>query len=134
MPRDTPENALIAIVEDDGLVRRAMERLLRAAGYRVALYASGAEFLESLKAGRPACVVLDLLMPDVNGFDVVAVLNCETSRIPVVVISGDNRAETIARATALGVAAIVTKPVDDTVLLDAIQAAIQSSQAASRPP
>jgi FixJ family two-component response regulator len=118
----------------DELVRRGMKRLIGAAGYRVALYASGAEFLESLKAGRPACVVLDLFMPDVNGFGVLAVLNRETSRIPVVVISGDNRAEIIARATALGVAAIVAKPVDDTVLLDAIQAAIQSGQVASRRP
>ena len=129
-----PEKALIAFIDDDELVRRGMKRLIGAAGYRVALYASGAEFLESLKAERPACVVLDLLMPDVNCFDVLTVLNRETSRIPVVVISGDNRAETIARATALGVAAIVAKPVDDTVLLDAIQAAIQTSQAASRPP
>jgi len=128
------EKALIAFIDDDELVRRGMKRLIGAAGYHVALYASGAEFLESLKAGRPACVVLDLFMPDVNGFGVLAVLNRETSRIPVVVISGDNRAETIARATALGVAAIVTKPVDDTVLLDAIQAAIQSSPAASRRP
>ena len=129
-----PEKALIAFIDDDELVRRGMKRLIGAAGYRVALYASGAEFLESLKAGRPACVVLDLFMPDVNGFGVLAVLNRETSRIPVVVISGDNRAEVIARATALGVTAIVAKPVDETVLLDAIQAAIQSSPAALQRP
>src|SRR6476660_8662074 len=100
------EKALIAFIDDDELVRRGMKRRIGAAGYRVALYASGAEFLESLKAERPACVVLDLLMPDVDCFDVLTVLNRETSRIPVVVISGDNRAEIIARATALGVAAI----------------------------
>ena len=131
MPRDIAENALIAIVEDDGLVRRAMERLLRAAGYRVVSYASGADFLHSLHDRRPACVVMDLGMPVGTGFDVLTLLRREPGRTPVVVTTADDSPQTRAHVIVLGASACLDKPVDDTVLLDAISAALQPREIAS---
>jgi len=131
MPRDIAENALIAIVEDDGLVRRAMERLLRAAGYRVVSYASGADFLHSLHDRRPACVVMDLGTPVVTGFDVLTLLRREAGRIPVVVTTADDSPQIRCDVIAVGASACLDKPVDDTVLLDAISAALQPNEIAS---
>ena len=62
--------ALIAIVDDEESVRKALSRLLRAAGFSVETYSSGAEFLRAVEIRLPQCVVLDLRMPHVSGFDV----------------------------------------------------------------
>jgi FixJ family two-component response regulator len=64
------EKLLIAVVDDEENVRRALERLFRSAGICVETFPSGAEFLEALKTREPDCVVLDLHMPGVNGFEV----------------------------------------------------------------
>jgi FixJ family two-component response regulator len=115
---------LIAVVDDEESVRIALRRLLRSAGFDVEAFPSGAEFLDSLKSHRPACVVLDLHMPHGSGFAVHARLAAAGNRLPVVVITGHDSDETRERARAAGIVAYLRKPVDDQALLDAISAAI----------
>jgi FixJ family two-component response regulator len=116
---------LIAVVDDEEPVRIALRRLLRSADLEVETFPSGAEFLDSLKSHQPACVVLDLHMPRVNGFAVQTQLVEAGSHLPVIVITGHDSPETRERVVAGGVSAYLRKPVDDQMLLDAIAIAIR---------
>jgi FixJ family two-component response regulator len=116
----------IAIVDDEESVRRALGRLIRSAGFRVETYSSGSDFLVSVQQQRPQCVVLDLRMPHVNGFHVQQALADAGLSLPVVIITGDDSAESRIRALEQGARAYLRKPVDDAMLLDAIQTAIRS--------
>jgi FixJ family two-component response regulator len=111
-------------VDDEEAVRIALRRLLRSASMSAETFASGAEFLESMKQHQPDCVVLDLHMPQVNGFAVQARLAEAGIRVPVVIITGHDTPESRERAMAGGAAAYLRKPVDDQALLEAIQRAV----------
>jgi FixJ family two-component response regulator len=117
----------IAVVDDEEPVRKALQRLLRSAGMDVETFPSGAEFLDSLRIREPDCLVLDLHMPGVNGFEVQARLRESGWRLPIVVITGHDTPEAQARSLTGGADAYLLKPIDDRVLLDAINAAIARS-------
>ena len=95
-----------------------------AAGFRAQSFATGAEFLASLATTRPACVILDLHMPVMNGFDVQQRLRDAQMDVPVIVITGHDAIESQQRALAAGAVAYLRKPVDDQSLLRAIETAI----------
>ena len=111
---------LVAIIDDEETVRRALQRLIRSARIDAEIFPSGDEFLETLSDHRPDCIVLDLHMPKVDGFQVQAQLAKANLRIPVIVITGHDSPDFRARALAAGAAAYLRKPVDATTLLDAI--------------
>ncbi|HEY5891750.1 MAG TPA: response regulator [Chthoniobacterales bacterium] len=115
---------VIAIVDDEELVRKALERLLRSAEMEARVFASGGEFLTAIAEFNPDCVVLDLHMPGVSGFDVMAGLQWS---FPIVVITGHDSPETEARALGGGAAAYLRKPVSDRALIAAISEAIEHS-------
>lgn len=119
----------IAIVDDEDSVCRALGRLLRAAGMEVETFCAGDEFLAELDRLHIDCVVLDLHMPVLSGFDVQRELVRCSSGVAVVVITGHDTPASAARARAEGVAAYLTKPVDEQVLLDAITAAVGKTTA-----
>ena len=114
----------LAVVDDDEDVRVALTRLVSSAGFAVETYASGAEFLRSIADHEPDCLVLDLHMPDLSGFDVQAALAVGHAGVPVVVITGHDTPDSRARALKLGASAYLCKPVKDDVLLAAIGGAI----------
>ena len=116
--------ALLAIVDDDADVRVALTRLVSSAGFAVETYASGAEFLRSVDDHEPDCVVLDLHMPQVSGFDVQGALARAHPAVPIVVITGHDTLESRARALRLGAKDYLCKPVNDDALLAAIATAI----------
>jgi FixJ family two-component response regulator len=116
--------SLIAIVDDEEPIRKALGRLLRSAGMDVKTFPSGGEFLESLATQRPDCVVLDLHMPLVSGFDVQARLMESGVAVPVVIITGHDSDETRDIALSGFPAAYLRKPVNDQALLDAIELAL----------
>ena len=119
-----PALPLIAVVDDEESVRKALHRLLRSAGFAVETFPSGADFLLSIKDHEPACVVLDLHMPQVNGFEVQAALTNSGGRVPVVIVTGHDTPQARARVMACGAKGYLRKPVDDLMLIAAIQAAI----------
>ena len=123
----TRTKSLIAIVEDEEPVRKALRRLLGSAGMDVKSFPSGVEFLESLKNQWPDCVVLDLQMPVMNGFEIQARLAELRVSVPVVIITGYDSDETRALALAGFPVAYLRKPVNDQLLLDAIALALRRS-------
>ena len=111
---------LLAVVDDDADVRVALTRLVSSAGFAVETFASGAEFLRSVQDHEPDCVVLDLHMPEMSGFDVQSALAGAHAAVPVVVITGRDTSESRAQAIQLGAKAYLCKPIDDEDLLAAI--------------
>lgn len=109
-------------------MRRAIHRLLSSAGHEVKVFASGVDFLKSFEIDQPDCVVLDLHMPGMNGFDVQSQLARAKEKTALVVITGHDTAGTRKRVIDAGAAAYLRKPVDEAVLLEAITNAIASKR------
>ncbi|HEY7117679.1 MAG TPA: response regulator [Tepidisphaeraceae bacterium] len=124
---------LIAVVDDEESVRRALRRLICSAGLDVEAFTSGDEFLGSLARRLPDCVILDLHMPQVSGFDVQARLTQQRRRLPVIVITGRDSDEVRQRALDGGAVAYLRKPVDDQTLLDAVAHALVDPVADGNP-
>jgi FixJ family two-component response regulator len=120
----TDDAPLLAVVDDDADVRVALTRLVSSAGFAVETFGSGAEFLRSLDDHEPDCLVLDLHMPVMSGFDVQGALARGHPGIPVIVITGHHTPESHARALQLGAKSYLRKPVNDSVLLEAIGLAV----------
>lgn len=111
-------------MDDEEPIRKALSRLIRSAGMEVKTFPSGAELLEFLLTRRPDCIVLDLHMPVVNGFEVQIRMAESGMRVPVIIITGHDSDETRDRALCGMPVAYLRKPVDDQVLLDAIELAL----------
>ena len=113
-PRQIPERPTILLVEDDERSRRPLTRLLERAGFAVEPARDGAEALEALGHRVPALVLLDLLLPGLDGPEFLRRLRADPAHaaIPVVVLSGDIDGERFDRALHLGVAGVLAKPVD----------------------
>lgn len=118
------EPSLIAVVDDDASVRKALCRLLGAAGYAVEAFAGAAEYVARRPARRVDCLVLDVRMPGVTGLDLQRHLVDTTAEVPIVMITGHGTADVRARALAAGAVAVLDKPFDDQALLDAIRRAL----------
>ena len=111
---------MIAVVDDEESIRKALSRLLRASGYRVQTYSSGADFLASLEKGYPDLLVLDLHMPGLSGFEVHEAVSALDRVLPVIVVTGHDSPETRQRVIDGRAAAYLRKPVDEELLLRAI--------------
>jgi len=111
---------VVYVIDDDESVRRALQRLLRSAGFEVKAFSSAEAFLQSENLDVGACVVLDIRMPGLTGFDVQEKLASMGIRIPVINVSAFDDAETRERARRLGAVAFFRKPVDGQALIDAI--------------
>ena len=121
---------LIALIDDDARVRNAISRLLKSAGYAVAEYGSGAAFLTAVVERRVLCIVLDLHMPGLNGFEVQEALARRSCGVPVIVVTAHADLEHCERALRLGAMACLAKPVDAGALLDAIAEACKRRRSA----
>lgn len=111
---------IIAVVDNDPSVRRGLERLLRSAGFSVETFESGAEFLQSADDHEPDCVVLDLHMPNVDGYELQDRLKRGHPDVPVIVMTGHDTPESRLRALSGGAKSYLCKPVDDETLLKSI--------------
>jgi len=116
----------VVVVDDDLSVRRALQRLIRSAGFSVETFASGQEFLDSDPGGASRRVVLDIHLGGMSGLEVQERLAARGVRMPVIVITAHDDARTRARVESLGAVAYLRKPFDDEVLLDAIRKAVTS--------
>ncbi len=119
--------SLVAVVDDEESVRRALGRLIRSAGFGVEMFSSGIDFMQSLQRNRPDCVVMDLRMPVINGFELQAALQRTGVALPIVVITGDDSPDSRERALRSGARAYLRKPVDDALLIEAIQNAVRDT-------
>ena len=110
---------IIAIVDDDASVRRALQRLVESAGYTVQAFASAREFLDWLPRGQAACLVLDVQMDGMSGFDLQRRL-----AVPVIFITAHDDAVTLERIRKSRAAGHLRKPIDAQAVLNAIRTAV----------
>jgi FixJ family two-component response regulator len=114
---------VIAIVDDDPSVRRALHRLVQANGYTVESFATARDFLDASTRGRPACLVLDVHLNG-SGFELQERLAADGMKIPIIFITAHDDDSTRRRVEQSGAAAHLWKPVDKQALLHAIHRAI----------
>jgi FixJ family two-component response regulator len=117
---------LIAIVDDEEPVRVALRRLCSAWDLDPRIFASARELFESLHTALPDCLILDVHMPGLGGLDALAWLLERGINIPAIVITGRDDDDMRVRAAAVGASAYLCKPIDASVLLDAIGRALAS--------
>ena len=119
----TESKQYVAIVDDDASVRKALARLVSVFSYRVQTFGSVREFLDSLKAESPACLIVDLQMEETTGLELQQHLQTTGSRIPTIVLTAHDEPGMQDRCTDAGAVAFLVKPVAKDLLLDAIEAA-----------
>jgi|SRR5579862_2748213 len=117
-------SAPVFVVDDDAAVLDSLKSLLDAEGFEVAGFESGATALPAIERAPPACLVLDLHMPVLGGFELMGRLAERGIRLPVVVITGQFDRKTAQRALAAGASAVLRKPFEHGELMDAIDRAL----------
>jgi FixJ family two-component response regulator len=112
----------VFLVDDDEDVRDALQMLLRAAGFAVEPFPSALAFVERRDQKAEGCIVVDVRMPGLSGLQLLERLATEGENIPVVVITGHGDVNACRRAFKGGAVDFLTKPVDEQVLIEAIEA------------
>jgi FixJ family two-component response regulator len=122
----------VFIVDDDNSVRRALARLIGGAGYGVEVFASAQAFLDATAHAQhaPACLVLDVMMPDVSGLELQHALNDRHETLPIIFVTGHGDIPMTVSAMKAGATDFLAKPVNDIALLKAIDAALERSSRA----
>jgi FixJ family two-component response regulator len=120
------ETKLVAVVDDDELMRNALQGLLKAAGYSSRVFASAEEFLGSGLQRTTACLIADVRMPGMSGLELFAKLNDDRCGIPTIFITAHGGTKMRMEALRAGAAEFLTKPFDNTVLLQHVRAALES--------
>jgi twitching motility two-component system response regulator PilH len=114
----------ILIVEDNHGDRTRLERLLGAAGYQVSTAENGAQALAAVKRSKPDAILMDVNMPEMDGFAATRALrgDAQTKDIPVVLVTGKDQRADKAWGQMLGAAGYVTKPFTDEQVLSQVRA------------
>ena len=115
---------VIAVIDDDASVRRALQRLLQSAGFMVETFATAREFIEADDWTQTACLVLDVHLPAMSGVQLQAYLAASGVPIPIVFITAYDDLSTRERVQRAGAVAYLLKPVDQSTLIEAISRAI----------
>ena len=124
--RDVPiHQCNIGIIEDDASFRRALERLLRASGLEAHTFASAEEFLESAVPESHACLILDLNLPGMSGFELVDRLSAAAPSRPVIFITAQDEESLRERASLIPNSAYLRKPFVGSVLLETMHALLK---------
>jgi FixJ family two-component response regulator len=123
------DNPIVFVVDDDFRVREALSSLISSVSLRVAAFGSAAEFLESEKPDAPACLILDLKLPDISGLELQQEL-AALDAPPIVFITGHGDIPSSVRAMKAGAIEFLSKPFSEQELLDAINTAIAVDRAA----
>jgi DNA-binding NtrC family response regulator len=124
----------IYVVDDDVSVREAVGSLIRSARLRVRTFASAQEMLASLRMELPSCLVLDIQLPDISGFELQQELAIKDIQIPIIFLTGHGDIPMSVRAIKAGALEFLTKPFDDEYLLEAIRSAIARGNKNERAP
>jgi len=116
---------LVAIVDDDQSVQRALQDLIESDGLSALCFGSAEQFLGSEARGKAACLIADIRMPGMSGLELQAKLKAERCRIPVIFITAHGDAEMRIHAMRQGAVEFLSKPFDDAVLLEIVHAALE---------
>ena len=120
--------SLVCVVDDDESMREALESLLKSVGFRATIFASAKEFLNAIENDVPDCLILDVLMPEMNGLELQKKLIEENRCIPIVFISAHGEAGEKEQALAAGAIDFLYKPFSEDSLLGAVSAAVKAKR------
>lgn len=121
---DASKIDLVSIVDDDELVRQALESLVKAAGFMTQAFASAEDFLASILLNDTACLILDVRLPGMSGIGLQSRLRATNSRIPIIFVTAHGDVSIRHRVMEDGAADFLNKPVRRQALLNAIHAAL----------
>jgi len=116
---------LIAVVDDDASFLRSVGRLLRSAGYPVETFGSARQLLSSLSAALPRCLLLDVHMPEMSGFQLQERLAAQGHCLPVIFMTAYDTPQTREHARKAGSLGLLLKPFGQEALLQAIRSAVE---------
>jgi FixJ family two-component response regulator len=122
--RGTVDRLLVAVVDDDESVRESLPDLLGEFGFDARVFPSAEEFLVSACLGQTKCLVLDIAMPGMSGFELQQELKARGQNIPIIFITAQKEEAVRKRALERGAAGFLLKPFSDTALLDALNTAL----------
>src|ERR1700758_5268205 len=117
---------MVAIVDDDDLMRTALQGLLKSAGLLAQAFASADEFLKSGHQHNTACLITDIRMPGKSGLDLQAKLNADHCRIPTIFITAHGDENMRLQAMRGGAVKFMIKPFDGAILLESVRAAFEA--------
>ena len=120
------KSRLVAILDDDELMRSALQGLLKAVGLPAESFASAEEFLNSGQQHQVACLITDIRMPGMSGLELQAKLNAERCKIPIIFITAHGDEKMRMQALRAGAVEFMAKPFDDEVLLESVRAALEN--------
>jgi FixJ family two-component response regulator len=115
----------IAIVDDDRSVQTALQDLIESEGLSTLCFGSAEQFLDSGAQYKAACLIADIRMPGMSGLELQTKLNAEQCRIPIIFITAHGDTKMRTQAMRHGAVKFLAKPFDDTVLLEAVHAALE---------
>ena len=124
-PVSVAEGPIVYVIDDDPLMLGALSMLFRSIDLRVEAFASATEFLQHELPSVPSCLVLDIRLPRLSGFDLQAELGCRGINIPVIFITGHGDIPMTVKAMKAGAVDFLTKPFRDQEMLDAVSAALE---------
>ncbi len=116
---------MVAIVDDDELMRSALQGMLKSVGLPSKVFPSAEEFLKSGHQGETACLITDIRMPGMSGLELQARLNAEHCKIPTIFITAHGDTKLRMQALRAGALEFLAKPFDDEVLLESVRAALE---------
>ncbi len=122
------QSPAIVVIDDDASMRQALDNLFKSVGFAVELFASPQEFLQSNRADRPGCIVLDVRFPGRSGLDTQRDLAEVNARLPIIFITGYGDVSMSVRAMKAGAVEFLTKPFRDQDLLDAVGTALEEDR------
>jgi FixJ family two-component response regulator len=128
--RATNDRGIVAVVDDDDSIRKALVRTLTSAGMEVLAFSSAYEFLAVVESERVSCVVSDLRMPDIDGLHLQSALAERMAHVAIVFVTGHSDVPSTVRAMKSGAVDFLEKPVKRADLLEAIARAIQRTHRA----
>jgi FixJ family two-component response regulator len=117
---------MVAIVDDDDLMRSALQGLLKAVGLPAQAFESAEEFLKSGQQNHAGCLIADIRMPGKSGLELQAQLNAENCRIPIIFITAHGDEKMRMQALRAGAVEFMAKPFNDEELLERVRAALES--------
>ena len=118
--KSAPVRQLLSVVDDDEMLRESLPDLLREFGFAARAFSSGQEFLSSKYVDETSCLILDVAMPGMSGFDVQQELKRRGQAIPIIFITGQKDEDIRKRGLRQGAVKFLYKPFSDNALLDAI--------------
>ena len=117
---------MVAVIEDNAAARRALARILRAHGFRVASFSSAEELLQAFADTDPGCLVVDVMLPGMSGPDLVERLRADKVLLPTIFVTGRIDAPQMLRRRGLGDVPCLLKPFEPALLVQAVTRAVEA--------